>query len=534
MPNLTVLDLSHNHLTSIPTSIRHCKKLISLNVAGNQIDSVPFCLLNLPYLRKLRLSDNPLRTECPLPQRRSPPSLFELSARTILNSPELNSMDISDMIPESMKGYFSQAKRCDHVSCRQWYVGDEVKRYKAVERGEERIVAWWGLCNAHWWDEEERIRSLFVKSANTVGSSSNGTGRSNHFQNCYKAACRHSAKRLHSSSCIPPPASTENALFPPTLGLGPSTPTAKTDSKPASLPTKLRRHFSQSMLPPAFSQASLSSLTELESSSTLPPLPPLPVRESPVKSNLKRFVTKQSKRLSMDSKKLLSDKAKVKLNADVPSARNGRSNNANNHRNSNSRSRSRSRSTPAPPPTPSGLHTPLSNSIPPSPTLPPRSPSLSIIPPQSFNISSSASLSRPQSNSRSNSPLPSPSNHQRSSSPTTAVPPSPSRADSITSLPLPPSLSASFSSSSSSSSSASSPSESVITLVSSYPEEILETEIIFDDSNSDQLSEKWSGKLKLKGKHVVGNVKRFLSPSENFKNQWSGMRKDLKMVWRRG
>jgi Leucine-rich repeat (LRR) protein len=59
------LDLSGNHLTSLPKNIAQLTSLRSLDLSDNQLTSLPLELLQLTNLKKLDLRRNPL----PIPIR---------------------------------------------------------------------------------------------------------------------------------------------------------------------------------------------------------------------------------------------------------------------------------------------------------------------------------------------------------------------------------------------------------------------------------------------------------------------------------
>ena len=62
-PELRKLDLSHNRVSKIPASISNLKRLEKLSVSHNNIEHLPLSLGNLPNLQVLLASNNPLQTE---------------------------------------------------------------------------------------------------------------------------------------------------------------------------------------------------------------------------------------------------------------------------------------------------------------------------------------------------------------------------------------------------------------------------------------------------------------------------------------
>ena len=83
--NVQLLDLSHNHLRSLPDTIYHCKLLRELNLERNQVTYLPRRLAACKQLIKLHVAGNRLgeSPQCGLPD-------------TITVMPSLQYIDISD------------------------------------------------------------------------------------------------------------------------------------------------------------------------------------------------------------------------------------------------------------------------------------------------------------------------------------------------------------------------------------------------------------------------------------------------------
>ena len=61
--DLRKLDLSHNKIVKIPSSINNCKKLEKINISDNNIEHLPLSLGNLPSLQVLLATNNPLQLD---------------------------------------------------------------------------------------------------------------------------------------------------------------------------------------------------------------------------------------------------------------------------------------------------------------------------------------------------------------------------------------------------------------------------------------------------------------------------------------
>jgi Leucine-rich repeat (LRR) protein len=79
MPDLRVLDASHNGMTGIPAEIGQLSKLETANFSFNRIDALPHELYQLKDLRLLDLRRNPLSTAALDTLRRALPNTVVLS-----------------------------------------------------------------------------------------------------------------------------------------------------------------------------------------------------------------------------------------------------------------------------------------------------------------------------------------------------------------------------------------------------------------------------------------------------------------------
>src|SRR5690606_31772996 len=94
LTKLATLTLNNNKIIELPPEIGQIKSLVNLDLADNPIKVLPAELGRLRYLRKLCLDGCPLVKKFVHEHVHSPPSLFELAARTIVRQqlPIVNSL----------------------------------------------------------------------------------------------------------------------------------------------------------------------------------------------------------------------------------------------------------------------------------------------------------------------------------------------------------------------------------------------------------------------------------------------------------
>ncbi|KAK3733942.1 hypothetical protein QZH41_009602 [Actinostola sp. cb2023] len=187
---LEILYLGGNRLTSIPTEMGYLRKLRALNLCNNMIESLP-CTLNklsslhslslhsnklttlpielvrLKNLDSLSLRDNPLVVRFIRDMVFDPPSLLELTARSIKNN---NMKYTTNDLPPVLVKYLDSARRCVNPRCKGVYFDSSVRFVKFVDFcGKYRVPLEQFLCSPH---ENERWDEMVFSSGSGSGVSS--------------------------------------------------------------------------------------------------------------------------------------------------------------------------------------------------------------------------------------------------------------------------------------------------------------------------------------------------------------------------
>ncbi|KAK3673747.1 RAM signaling network component [Recurvomyces mirabilis] len=95
MRSLEILDVSKNHITFIPESIKGMTSLKFLAVIKNEITRLPYALGDMPSLTKLKFSENPL--EFP------PAHVYEEEAMSAESSPKEKERDVCQLVKRYLK-----------------------------------------------------------------------------------------------------------------------------------------------------------------------------------------------------------------------------------------------------------------------------------------------------------------------------------------------------------------------------------------------------------------------------------------------
>ncbi|CAL8110498.1 unnamed protein product [Orchesella dallaii] len=170
---LKVFVLCDNRLESLPTSVSNLKQLKSLLLHRNRITALPVELIKLRNLLELSLRDNPLVNKFVRQMVYNPPSLMELSARTV----KLKKIPFStNELPENLFEYLTCAHQCVNPRCKGVYFDTRVEHIKFVDFcGKYRIPLLQYLCSPKCSDtqspayevsdsdsEDERIRRVLL------------------------------------------------------------------------------------------------------------------------------------------------------------------------------------------------------------------------------------------------------------------------------------------------------------------------------------------------------------------------------------
>jgi Leucine-rich repeat (LRR) protein len=159
---LMTLYLNDNHLSSLSKSIGDLRMLTTLDVCRNRLTVIPAEITCLQYLRYIRTEGCDMITEFDTNLKHSPPTLFELAARTVVR----NEMEIPKTLREDLKEYIASAQKC--TFCKGPYFTSFVKRYKLIEKGEQNQTPLeYTLCSAHWKDDKERTMAMFTSKPST-------------------------------------------------------------------------------------------------------------------------------------------------------------------------------------------------------------------------------------------------------------------------------------------------------------------------------------------------------------------------------
>ncbi|RKP25850.1 hypothetical protein SYNPS1DRAFT_15063, partial [Syncephalis pseudoplumigaleata] len=149
LEHLERLAIDRNRLRELPSEVGQLKRLGWMDVRWNtELAALPAELIRLAFLRRLRT------TGCPL-QRRRPPSLRELTARTIIR----HQIPLPARLPASLKRYLSSATQC--TECNGPFFEHVHRRRRLFMKQYREIWLEYRLCSPHWATDRERIACLF-------------------------------------------------------------------------------------------------------------------------------------------------------------------------------------------------------------------------------------------------------------------------------------------------------------------------------------------------------------------------------------
>jgi len=145
--NLQALILCDNKLEHIPPKLADLKKLRSLSLHKNNLKTLPMEIVKLMHLQELSLRDNPLVNKFARDYDFNPPSLQELSGRSIklLKIPYR-----AGVLPSSLVSYLDSAQSCVNPKCKGVYFDSRVRCLKFVDFcGQYRLPLEQYLCSRH-------------------------------------------------------------------------------------------------------------------------------------------------------------------------------------------------------------------------------------------------------------------------------------------------------------------------------------------------------------------------------------------------
>uniref|UniRef100_A0A1B6DR41 Leucine-rich repeat-containing protein 58 n=1 Tax=Clastoptera arizonana TaxID=38151 RepID=A0A1B6DR41_9HEMI len=144
--DLKALILSNNDLESLPRSIAKLKNLQTLQLHKNRLRTLPTEIIALKCLSELSLRDNPLVVKFVSDMTHNPPSLLELSARTV----KVNGIKYQeDDLPRSLIEYLKSAHHCVNPKCKGVFFDNRVEHIKFVDFcGKYRVPLLQYLCSS--------------------------------------------------------------------------------------------------------------------------------------------------------------------------------------------------------------------------------------------------------------------------------------------------------------------------------------------------------------------------------------------------
>ncbi|KAI9279583.1 hypothetical protein BY458DRAFT_502237 [Sporodiniella umbellata] len=152
---LQALYLANNQLDQLPFSLDGLQSLMMLDLSHNPVRLLPAQVVQLPFLRRIRLEGCPLVTEIPAwPAPAQPPSLLELCARQIVRHGLPHAQ-----LTERLQTYLTTYHLCCH--CHGPYFDAWLRRGRWLEKNDAWIPLEYRLCNAHWSTEQDRVFATF-------------------------------------------------------------------------------------------------------------------------------------------------------------------------------------------------------------------------------------------------------------------------------------------------------------------------------------------------------------------------------------
>lgn len=171
---LTHFDMSFNPFTRVSANLARLMNLSLLDLSSTEIISIPAELLSLSMTTIKFENCNKLTDELNQKLQHNPPSLVETCARQMIQpllfdliqgkkmkkKQQKQQQEIFQQLPKHMLHYLSRPKACS--TCGGPYFQSFVARYRIVQRQDESwIPVEYRLCSAHWNTEKDRILTLF-------------------------------------------------------------------------------------------------------------------------------------------------------------------------------------------------------------------------------------------------------------------------------------------------------------------------------------------------------------------------------------
>ena len=159
---LTVISISKNYLRQLPAELGRLSKLKTLVISHNPIEYLPAEVGRLKSLNKLVITSCPLKRAMKYETSRSPPSLAELAARTIIRL----GLPFDACPNPAIIRYLRSANACSH--CGGPFFETYWRRLRLLETSEMRVPLEYRLCTPHWNSEAERVSMMFCPLPNTA------------------------------------------------------------------------------------------------------------------------------------------------------------------------------------------------------------------------------------------------------------------------------------------------------------------------------------------------------------------------------
>ncbi|XP_022186448.2 leucine-rich repeat-containing protein 58 [Nilaparvata lugens] len=154
LSELRALILSNNQLDSLPASVANLNRLTILQLHKNKLRTLPTEIIALKNLSELSLRDNPLVVKFVSDMVYEPPTLQELSARTI----KLYDIPYSEQdLPRNLIQFLSSAHHCLNPQCQGVFFDNRVEHVKFVDFcGKYRLPLMQYLCSSKCRDDTNR------------------------------------------------------------------------------------------------------------------------------------------------------------------------------------------------------------------------------------------------------------------------------------------------------------------------------------------------------------------------------------------
>ncbi|KAF1762540.1 hypothetical protein GCK72_010802 [Caenorhabditis remanei] len=147
LDQLENLGLCDNILETIPSTLGDLHYLETLSLHNNKLRTLPTDILNLRRLQQLSLRNNPLVHSFVHNMDLAPPSLKELSGRTVRQNYH-NVPNLDEVLPTDLVAYLNSACQCVNPECKGVYFDARVEHVKFVDFcGKYRVPLMQFLCS---------------------------------------------------------------------------------------------------------------------------------------------------------------------------------------------------------------------------------------------------------------------------------------------------------------------------------------------------------------------------------------------------